>query len=89
MDYQNFTSLAPHEEQAFVVYEKQMHETSKKGLRSGLIAGGVFFVLVLGLYFGFKQTHKPTEEETEALQKAKPAATDKAAAPAPAEAPGK
>lgn len=90
MDYTNFTSLAPHEEQAFVVYEKQMHETSQKGLRIGMIAGGVLFLLVVGMYFGISPTHKASEEETEDLQKAKPAATDKAATDkAPAETPSK
>jgi hypothetical protein len=46
---QNFTSLPPDQEAAFLVYEQQQEQSLKTGLTIGAIAGiavGAFIVLV-------------------------------------------
>lgn len=85
--YQDFTSLAPQDEQTFVVYERQMQESLKKGRNVGAIIGAALFLLMMGIYFGISPTHKPSEEEAASgeAQKPKPAAA--ADKDAPAEAP--
>jgi hypothetical protein len=84
--YQDFTSLAPQDEQTFVVYERQMQESLKKGRNVGAIVGGVLFLLMMGIYFGVSPTHKASEEEATSgeAQKAKPADAKDAPAEAPA-----
>lgn len=51
-DFVNFTSLPPEQEATFVVFERHQQENLKKGLSIGVIAGVVFGVFALFIYFG-------------------------------------
>jgi hypothetical protein len=51
-DFVNFTSLPPEQEAQFVVYERVQEESLKKGLTAAIVAGAVFAVFALGIYFG-------------------------------------
>ncbi len=87
MDYKNFTSLPPEQEQSFVIFERTSVEAGKKAMTIGAICGAVFGVFIVMLVMSFdapENKHavkKPSAKVGEA--KAKPAA---APAPAPVEA---
>lgn len=51
-DYNNFTSLAPHEEQQFVVFERHTQENLQKAFLIGLISSLAFGLIAVGIYFG-------------------------------------
>jgi hypothetical protein len=51
-DFHNFSSLPPHEEQTFIVYEQRMAEATKKGLTLGAIAGVIVLIVAIGIYKG-------------------------------------
>lgn len=98
MEYNNFTSLPPEEERAFIVFEKRTREASSKSLQLGVIAGGIVFLLVMVLFLAFdapENKHAAAAEEESELgaedKPAKPAAkAEEPVAPAeeaPAEAP--
>ncbi len=84
--YQNFTSLSPNEEQAFVVYEQTMQEKSKKATRFGVIAGAVFFVIVLII---FLSGEKPKSRFAEGSEESSEMGSEERAAPAPTPEPAK
>ncbi|MBL4634004.1 MAG: hypothetical protein JKY56_09030 [Kofleriaceae bacterium] len=85
MEFQNFTSLPPEQEKAFVVFEQQSVQAGKKASMFGLIAGAVFGVFVIALVM--------TSEAPENAHAVKAPATKvgeakkKAPAPKPAPAP--
>lgn len=56
MSLSDFTSLAPNDEQKMVVFEQTTRENAKKANTTGLIAGAIFGVLIVGIAFAF---HKP------------------------------
>jgi hypothetical protein len=86
MEYKNFTSLPPEQEQSFVIYEQTSIESGKKALTLGMICGGVVGVLAIIFYMAFdppKNAHA-VEPESELAEEVAPKA---APAPAPAPAP--
>ena len=86
MEYKNFTSLPPEQEQSFVIYEQTSIESGKKALTLGMICGGVVGVLAIIFYMAFdppKNAHA-VEPESELAEEVAPKA---APAPKPAPAP--
>ena len=87
MEYKNFTSLPPEQEQSFVIYEKTSIESGKKALTLGTICGAVVGVFAIIFYFAFdppKSSHY-VEPESELTEEVAPKAAP-APAPAPVEA---
>lgn len=82
-EYNNFTSLPPHEEASFVVFERFTQENQHKSLMTGLISGLSVGVIGVIIYFGFAPAKKKHAEAPAAGQ------TQKAPAEAPAPAPSK
>ena len=86
MEYKNFTSLPPEQEQSFVIYEQTSIESGKKALTLGMICGGVVGVLAIIFYMAFdppKNAHA-VEPESELAEEVAPKAAP-APKPAPAE----
>ena len=83
MEYQNFTSLPPEQEQSFVVYERTSAESLKKAMTLGLICGAVVGVFMVILFFSYEApiNAHAVEPETDLAEEVAPAAK---AAPAPA-----
>ena len=54
----DFSSWPREQEQSFVVYEQWGNESSRKAFSLGAIAGGVFLVFMLGIFFGVAPDHK-------------------------------
>jgi hypothetical protein len=84
MEYKNFTSLPPEQEQSFVIYEKTSVESGKKALTIGTICGVAVGVLAIIFYMAFeppKSSHY-VEPESDLPEETAPKA---APAPAPAE----
>lgn len=86
MEFQNFTSLPPEQEQTFVVFEKTSVESGKKAMTIGVVAGAIFGICVIALVFSHdapENAHAvkaPPTKVGEAKKKVK------APAPAPVEA---
>jgi hypothetical protein len=55
--YNNFSSLPPHEEQAFIVYEQRTAEAGSKAVTFGAIAGAIVLVIAVGIYLGIEPRH--------------------------------
>ena len=53
MEYQNFSSMPPEQEQSFVIYERTTAESSKKAMTLGAIAGGIVGVFAVMLFLSF------------------------------------
>jgi hypothetical protein len=53
MEYQDFTSLPPEQEQSFIIYERTSSESLKKAMTLGTISGVVVGVLALMLFFSY------------------------------------
>src|SRR5688572_23932315 len=95
MNYSDFSSWPRDQEQTFVVYEQRASESSKKAVTLGAIFGGVFFVIMVGIYMGVApEKHDMTKDMdmsnlTKKSKKAEPKAPAPTPAPAaaPAEAP--
>lgn len=86
MEYKNFTSLPPEQEQSFVVYERTSIESAKKAFTVGAICGGIVGVLAIFFYMAFdppKNAHAVDPEPKSELKEE--AAPEPAPAPAPAE----
>lgn len=91
-EYHNFTSLQPHEEAQFVVFERRTQESLQKAFLIGAISSGFVFLVAVGIYFGVE----PEKDETakgmdmsqlkskEKISKEKAAKEAAEAAPAPA-----
>lgn len=93
MEFQNFTSLPPEQEQAFVVFEKTSVESGKKAMTFGVVTGAIFGIVVIALVFSHdppKNAHAvkaPPTKVGEAKAKVKaptPAPVEAAPAVAPA-----
>lgn len=85
-DYHNFTSLAPHEEAQFVVFERRTQESQQKAFMIALISGGVVLLAALGLYFGVTP-HKDETSKGMDMEQLKSNKKPAAAAPTPTPAP--
>ena len=90
MEYRDFTSMPPEEEQSFVIYERTSRESGKKAMTLGAICGGVIGVFALMLFVAFdppKNAHAvdpETDIEEEAAPAPAPAPTPEPAAEEPA-----
>jgi hypothetical protein len=67
-DYHNFTSLAPHEEAQFVVFERRTQESLQKAFMIGLIASLAFGLLAVGVYFGVAPRRDDTARDMDMTQ---------------------
>ena len=92
MSYSDFSSLPPEQEQSFVVFEQTTRESAKKAKSAGIIAGGVFGLLIVVIAMGFKpaeKSHASEEEHSLGAEKASHSAPAKKEEPkvaAPSEA---
>lgn len=94
MEYQDFTSLPPEQEQSFIIYERTSNESAKKAMTLGAIFGAVVGVFALILFFSFdapRNAHavdpvSDIEEEAPAPKAAPAPAPEPAAEPAAEEA---
>ncbi len=84
MEFQNFTSLPPEEEKAFVVFEQTSVMAGKKASMFGLIAGAVFGIFVIALVFS---SEAPENAHAVKAPATKVGEAKKKAAPKPAPAP--
>ena len=89
MEYQNFTSLPPAEEQTFVIYERTTNEAGKKAMTLGAICGGVVGIFALLLFFSYDApiNAHAVEPETDIAEEAPAPAAAPAPAPEPEAAP--
>ena len=79
-DMQNFTSLPPHEEAQFVVFERTTQEGLHKAFVIALATSIGIAVFALILFFGFAPPEKEKKHE-DAKGQVKKAAPAEAAAP--------
>ncbi len=88
MEYKNFTSLPPEQEQSFVIYERTSIESGKKALTLGMICGGIVGVLAVIFYAAFDPppSAHAVQPESELAEEAPAPKAAPAPAPAPAEA---
>ena len=56
--FQDFSSWPREQEQSFVVFEQRAQESQTKAWMTALIAGAVFFVFALGVFFGVAPQHQ-------------------------------
>jgi len=54
----DFSSWPREQEATFVVYEQRNRESAAKAWTFGGIVAGVFFVFMIGVYFGVAPVHK-------------------------------
>lgn len=54
-EFRDFTSLPPEEEAQFIVYEQRTQYWSKKALRIGAIAAGIFGILIIIVVFSHEK----------------------------------
>ena len=83
-EYTSFSSLAPQDEAAFVVFERSTQENLQKAMMIGLISAVGILLLSLVIFFGFSpppKKHAPPEDAKSQVKSAP------AEAPAPAPAP--
>src|SRR5262245_54275715 len=85
--YQNFTSLPPHEEQTFIVYEQRMAEAGSKGLTMGAVAGAIILVIAVGIYLGVDPKEIDYTKDMNMSNLTKKEKTSSADTPAPTPAP--
>ena len=83
-EYSNFTSLAPQDEAAMVVFERSTPENLQKAMMIALISALGIGLLSIVIFFGFPPPphKKPAEAEKAQTQKA-PAEAAPTPAPAP------
>jgi hypothetical protein len=67
-DYSQFTSLPPHEEAAFVVFERNTQESLQKAFMIGMISAVSFGLLALGIYFGVSPKKDDTAKDMDMQQ---------------------
>src|SRR5262245_34252327 len=85
MSYESFSSLPPEEERHFVVFEEFTQQNAKRANLIGIVAGGGFALLLIGIVAAFwGSSPKPSEELEEQAQEAAAAAPAPAPAPTPA-----
>jgi hypothetical protein len=85
---ENFTSLPPHEERTFVVYEEYMATNRKKATTLGLIVGGIVGLIVVLIVLSVTPDTKEkiSAEDMQGLTRAKkkaPAPTSPATGESP------
>ncbi len=84
MNYKDFTSLPPEQEQSFVVYERTSIEAGKKAMTMGIIAGVAVGIIAIILYIAVEppvSSHavpKETDLAEEVVPKAAPAPVEPA-----------
>ena len=83
-DYSNFTSLPPEQEASFVVFERHQKENLDKGLKFGVIAGLIFGVLAVALYFGIPPEEHQAAKDMDLNQLKKKSKTEAPTPEAPA-----
>lgn len=81
MELQSFSSLPPHEEAQFVVFERATQEGLHKGFMAALITSIAIAVLSLAIYFGFAPEKKHKKAEDDKTQTTKGSAKGEAATP--------
>lgn len=67
-EYTSFSSLAPQDEAAFVVFERATNENQQKSYMAAMIGGAVTLLLALVIYFGFAPPPKKHAAEGPAPQ---------------------
>ena len=67
-EYHNFTSLQPHEEAQFVVFERRTQESLQKAMMIGLISSLAFGLLAVGVYFGVEPAKDDTAKDMDMSQ---------------------
>jgi phage terminase small subunit len=74
MNFENFTSLPPAQEQQFVVYEQQSAASQQKATMFAIIAGAITLVISMAVYFGVSPAaeHKEAKPAVEGSTLAKP-----------------
>ncbi len=87
MNYKDFTSLPPEQEQSFVVYERTSNENSKKAMTLGIIAGVAVGVIAIILYIAVEPpvSSHAVPQETDLAEEVVPAAAPAPVEPTPAE----
>jgi pyruvate/2-oxoglutarate dehydrogenase complex dihydrolipoamide acyltransferase (E2) component len=83
----DFSSWPRDQEQSFVVYEQRAQESSRKAFTIGGIVAGVWFVLLVGIYFGVAPEHKDMTKGMNMDNLTKKSKKSSAEAPAPTPAP--
>jgi hypothetical protein len=67
MMYESFSSLPPHEEQQFVVFEQRTAESAKKAMTVGVGVAGSLFLVILVVVIAFwgplKEFDAPAEDK--------------------------
>ena len=81
-EYSNFTSLAPQDEAALVVFERTTQENLHKAMMIGLVSGIGILLVSLVIFFGFSPPEKKHAPEAPSQTKTAPAEKP-AAAPTP------
>lgn len=74
MNFENFSSLPPAQEQQFVVYEQRSAESQQKATMLAIVAAAITLVLSLAVYFGMSPSaeHKTDKPAAEGSTLAKP-----------------
>jgi hypothetical protein len=88
--FQNFTSLPPHEEQTFIVYEQRMAAASKTGVTFAAIIGAIILVFAFFIYLGIEPVEIDYAKDMNMSNLTKKEGTEAApapTAPAPTRAP--
>ena len=67
-EFNNFTSLHPHEEAQFVVFERKTQESLQKAFLIGVISSLVFGLLAVGVYFGVDPAEDKTSKDMDMSQ---------------------
>lgn len=67
-EFHNFTSLQPHEEAQFVVFERTSAENSHKAFLIGVISSVVFGLIAVGIYFGVEPEKDNTAKDMDMSQ---------------------
>lgn len=82
-EYHNFTSLPPHEEAQFVVFERQSQESQQKAFLIAVISSVAFGLLSLGIYFGVEPEEDNTAKDMDMTQLKSKDKVEKEKAPTP------
>ncbi len=73
MNFENFSSLPPAQEQQFVIYEQRSAESQQKATMLAIVAGAITLVISLAVYFGMAPSeHKTDKPAAEGSTLAKP-----------------
>jgi hypothetical protein len=58
MSFMDFSSWGREQEQSFVVYEQHQSESRKKAFTVGAAVGGVWLLIMVGIFMGVPPEHK-------------------------------